>query len=195
MNSSASSRAGFGVAWIVSSFATHSNRRSCPPFARHDPPPAMPALANPQYVVPHLTGIQDRHVRTAAARTRKSQSLLRFARRAECISHRPRPLKLRKSDPRFRPRSPRPVLPAPHLPSKRATAQPTTASSQWLSAPVHTQFPFIHRARPRPSVRTRYSAVRCSASSRCVSARRPNTDKHPGSPIGTANRAWTNDFQ
>ena len=36
--------------------------------------------------------------------------------------------------------------------------------------------------RPRPSVFTRYSAVRCSANSRCRSGLSPKSDRHPGRP-------------
>ena len=36
--------------------------------------------------------------------------------------------------------------------------------------------------RPRPSVFTRYSAVRCSAKSRCRSGLSPKSDRHPGRP-------------
>ena len=75
-----------------------------------------------------------------------------------------------------------------------ATAQPTTPSSQWLSPRSGRCF-HSSTVRPRPSVFTRYSLQWCSASRRCGSGLLPKSDRHPGSPIGTARRACTNDFQ
>ena len=49
--------------------------------------------------------------------------------------------------------------------SQTATAEPTRQSSQWLSTASGRNFHSSTR-RPRPSVRTRYSAVICSAKSR-----------------------------
>ena len=71
-----------------------------------------------------------------------------------------------------------------------AAAQPTRQSSQsptrqsrygdgaWLSTALALSF-HSSTVLPRASVRTRYSAERCSDRSRCSSAFVPKTDKHP----------------
>jgi hypothetical protein len=56
-------------------------------------------------------------------------------------------------------------------PIEAATAQPTRQSSQWLSIPAARGF-HSSSFRPRPSVRTRYSLTRWSASSRLRSGAR-----------------------
>ena len=74
------------------------------------------------------------------------------------------------------------------------TQQPTMQSSQWLSVRSGRCF-HSSTVRPRPSVRTRYSADRCSAKRRWVSGLVPKRDKQPLLPIETARRAWTKVFQ
>src|SRR3989304_1267446 len=59
-----------------------------------------------------------------------------------------------------------------------ATAVPTRQSNQWLSARSGRCF-HSSTVRPRPSVFTRYSDVRCSAKRRCTSALSPNNDNQP----------------
>lgn len=63
-----------------------------------------------------------------------------------------------------------------------ATAQPTRQSNQWLSPRSGRAF-HSSTVRPRPSVFTRYSEVRCSANNRCWSGRSPKSEKQPRSPL------------
>ena len=74
------------------------------------------------------------------------------------------------------------------------TAHPARQSSQWLSLRSGRSF-HSSTMRPRPAVLTRYSAVRWSAICWWMSGRRPQSDRHPLSPSGTARRLWTKDFQ
>ena len=75
-----------------------------------------------------------------------------------------------------------------------ATAHPTMQSSQWLSPRSGRDF-HSSTLRPRPSVLILYSAVRCSAKSRCISGESPKSDRQPRSPKGTESRPYRKDFQ
>lgn len=161
------------------------------PFASCDPTAAMAALSTPQNGLRARACVDHLKMSAPAARADKAwdvgcllwgQVHFRSPRRLES-----RTRLFGLSPDCSVPNKTQPAVPA-------ATAQPTRQSSQWLSACSGRIF-HSSTVRPRPSVRTRYSAVRCSARSRCCSGSASNSDRHPGSPCATTNLAWTNDFQ
>jgi hypothetical protein len=161
-------------------------------FIGHDPSAAMPTLFAPaDTAITKRFGVGRVEVPTAALRANDPPIgvfLLLLAHRFRflCIS-----AKLILPD--F-------GIPTESLPERATpcidapTQQPTMQSSQWLSPRSGRCF-HSSTVRPRPSVRTRYSAQRCSARSLWVSGLAPKRDKQPLLPIETARRACIKVFQ
>ena len=161
-------------------------------FIGHDPPSAVPTLFSPaDATITKWFGVG--RVKVPAPTLRASDpSIAVFL---FLLAHRFRFLciwaKLTRPDLRMLteslPESATPCIDAP-------TQQPTMQSSQWLSVRSGRCF-HSSTVRPRPSVRTRYSAQRCSAKSRWVSELVPKNDRQPLLPIETARRACMKVFQ
>lgn len=161
-------------------------------FVGHDPSSAMPALFTPaDATITKRFGVGRIKVTAPTLRANyPSIGVFLFL-----LAHRFRFLwssaKLTRPDlgtpPDSLPERATPCIDAP-------TQQPTMQSSQWLSVRSGRCF-HSSTVRPRPSVRTRYSADRCSAKRRWVSGLVPKRDKQPLLPIETARRAWTKVFQ
>ena len=156
---------------------------------RRYPSPAVPAFPSAQNAAPRCGArVEDEEV--SAATLPAGQATLVFL-----FVHRYLPLCRSDSLIRWRCGARAESVPGSTAPwTDAATAQPTMPSSQWFSRASGRSF-HSSTTRPRPSVRTRYSALRCSARSRCRSGLRPKSDRHPLSPIGTASRAWMKLFQ